>query len=324
MDTKQPQVTQVICQLENAVLAGFPAPLFRRAADDGVPVLVVRLGDREGVVPLRGLQRRLGIANDSPDGVMLGHIGAALDFVSELRPGDPLPAEILTGDASWAPDAGHRHIAARRLRERLIQWLRATGVKGADGIEAADFDRTDLDAALRDRIHAAFAEVARQLRLADTLDAIAALQSLVEDLAYIEALRERLLLKSRRMARKLDLIGQMRRGDGWNTDMLTLVRRLSQTALTRIGARLNEVDALSDDIIAALGRGPGQQTIIRAGRDWLYRTQRVFAPILAEWEAAPAEIDAQFWNRLGRTHRLLAPRFMDRQEWHQARRGADA
>jgi hypothetical protein len=314
-------VEPVFCRLDNAVLAGFPAPLFRRAADDGVPVLVVRLGDREGVVTLRGLQQRLGISDESPDGVMLGHIGAALDFVSELRPGDPLPAEILTGDASWVPDAGHRHIAAWRLRERLVQWMRATGVHGSDAIEAADFDRADLDAAARARIHAAFNAVARHLRLADALDAIAALESLVTDLAYIEALRERLLVKLRHMARKLDLIGQTRRGDGWNTDMLTLVRRLSQTALARIGGRLSEVDALSDDIIAALGGGPGQQTIIRAGRDWLYRTQRVFAPILAEWDAAPAEIDEQFWNRLGRTHRLLAPRFMDMQEWRAARRG---
>jgi hypothetical protein len=320
LDIAQPQVGQAICQLQNRVLAGFSAPVFRRAADDGVPVLAVRLGEREGVVPLRGLQQRLAIADDSPDGIMLGHIGAALDFVSELRPGDPLPAEILTGDASWTPDAGHRHIAARRLRGRLILWLRATGVKGADGIEAADFDRTDLDAGLRERIHAAFAEVARQSRLADALDAIAALESLVTDLAYIEALRERLLLKLRHMARKLDLIGAARRGDGWNADMLTQVRRLSQTALMRIGARFSAVDALSDDIIAALGGGPCQQTIIRAGRDWLYRTQRVFAPILDEWDAAPADIDAQFWNRLGRTHRLLAPRFMDTQEWHRARR----
>lgn len=310
----------VICQLESPLLSGFAAPVFRRAADDGVPVLVVRLGEREGVVPLHGLQVRLGIEDDSPDGRMLGQIGAALDFVSELRPGDPLPAEVLTGDASWQPDAGHRHVAARRLRERLILWLRMSKVAGGEHIQVSDFDHMDRDPALRERVHVAFAQVARQLGLPDALDAIGVLEGLVTDLAYIEALRERLLVKLRRMARKLDAISQGRRGDGVNTDMLIMVRRLCQVGLGRIGARLSAVDALSDDIIAALGGGLGQQTLIRSSRDWLYRTQRVFAPMLAEWEAAPMEIDDDFWNRLTRAYRLLAPRFMAVQEWKQTRR----
>lgn len=307
------------CELPAALLAGFIAPLFRRAADNGEPALVVRMGEREGVVTLQTLRRRLGIADNSADGQMLDRIGEALDFVHELRPGDPFPAEILTGDASWRPDAGHRHIATRQLREKLIQWLRATGTPGSGNITVADFDRTDRDPALRERIHAAFDQVATQLGLPDALRAIGALEDLTTDLAYIEALRERLLVKLRQTARKLDAIGQDRRGSGTNTDMLAMVRRLCQTALQRIGMRLSTVDALSNDIIAALGGGSGQQILIRSCRDWLYRTQRVFAPILAEWDAAPAEIDEQFWSRLARTHRLLAPRFMALQEWQRFR-----
>lgn len=281
--------------------------------------MVVRMGEREGVVTLVTLRRRLDIADRSPDGQMLDRIGEALDFVNEIHPGDPFPAEILSGEASWQPDAGHRHIATRQLREKLIQWLHATGTPGSASITAADFDRADRDPVLRERIHAAFDQVANQLGLPDVLGAITALENLTSDLAYIEALRERLLVTLRQTARKLDLIGRDRHGSGANTEMLTMVRRLCQTALQRIGQRLSIVDALSDDIIAALGGGSGQQTLIRSCRDWLYRTQRVFAPILAEWDAAPAEIDEQFWGRLARTHRLLAPRFMILQEWKRFR-----
>ena len=153
----------------------------------------------------------------------------------------------------------------------------------------------------------------------DALHAISALETLITDLAFIEALRERLLVKLRQTARKLDAVGQERRGSGANSDMLAMVRGLCRTALERIGAKLSAVDAISEDIITALGGGMGQKTLIRDCRDWLYRTQRVFAPILAEWDGAPAGIDEQFWGRLARTHRLLAPRFMALQEWKHFR-----
>ena len=65
------------------------------------------LGERQAAVPLRALQNEFGIADDSADGRMLGLIAGALDFVPLLRPGDALPAEVRTGEASWKPDAMH-------------------------------------------------------------------------------------------------------------------------------------------------------------------------------------------------------------------------
>ena len=95
-----------LCILQHRVFTSFGEPLFRRAETDGTPVMVVKLGDREAAIPLRSLQREFAIADDSDDGRMLGLIAQSLDFISGLRIGDALPTEVLSGQASWEPDAG--------------------------------------------------------------------------------------------------------------------------------------------------------------------------------------------------------------------------
>jgi hypothetical protein len=96
------------CLLEHPMFNVVGALCFRRATTDGVPSMIVQMGDREAAVPLRSLQREFGISDDSADGQMLSLIEQGLDFVHELRIGDRLPAEILTGHASWEPRDMHR------------------------------------------------------------------------------------------------------------------------------------------------------------------------------------------------------------------------
>jgi len=314
-------VTQpVVCQLQTPGLAGLPSPVFRRAADDGVPVLVLRMGDRDAVVPLRGLQRRFGIADASPDGIMLGRIAEALDFVQELRPGDPLPAEVLTGEASWEPDAVHMHIAVNRLRGHLAQWLYARGGTDDGATRRHQSDEPSTVPVSDKQLNAVFRKVAAELRLPDAHSATRLVEAVARELACIEALRERLLYPLRKLARKLDAISQNQRGDAANMEMLTLVRRLCRTALERIGSRFSAVDDSLDDVMAVLSGWEAQRLLLRSNRDWLYRSYRAFDAFIQEWDAAPMQIDEHFWNRLGRTYRFLAPRFMAVQEWKQAQR----
>ncbi len=88
--------------LSHAVFRRLQPVLFRRA-EDGQPALVASLGAEEAVLPLRALRREFGIAGDSEDGRTLGLVEQALDYVAGMRPGDPLPPEVL-GDAD--PGAG--------------------------------------------------------------------------------------------------------------------------------------------------------------------------------------------------------------------------
>jgi hypothetical protein len=100
------------CCLVHRVFAMFGQPLFRRAESDGAPVMVVHLGEKDATIPLRALQREFGIEDDTEDGRMLGLIAQSLDFIAALRIGDPLPPEVLSGEASWQPDEAHLQIAA--------------------------------------------------------------------------------------------------------------------------------------------------------------------------------------------------------------------
>ncbi|MEO8716508.1 MAG: hypothetical protein ABI369_16000 [Acetobacteraceae bacterium] len=122
-----------ICALRHPMFAAFGTPLFRLAETDNTPVLVVSLGDRDAALPLRPLQREFGIEDDSADGKMLRLIAEALDFVTALRPGDPFPSEVLSGEASWTPDPAHVGVANTRLQLHLVAWITAGG--GRDRID---------------------------------------------------------------------------------------------------------------------------------------------------------------------------------------------
>src|SRR5579872_7196336 len=111
------------CLLHHRLFTAFGPATFRRAEDDGTPVMVVKLGELEAALPLRALQREFRIEDDSQDGRMLGLIASALDYVTLLQTGDRLPAEVLTGEASWQPAPHHRTLAVARLRLQLLAWL---------------------------------------------------------------------------------------------------------------------------------------------------------------------------------------------------------
>ena len=111
------------CTLAHRVFASFGEPLFRRSETDGTPVMVVKLGDKEAAIPLRSLQRECSIPDESDDGRMLGLIAQSLDFIAVLHLGDALPAEVLSGQASWEPEALHLQIANARLQWQLVVWL---------------------------------------------------------------------------------------------------------------------------------------------------------------------------------------------------------
>ncbi len=143
------------------------------------------------------------------------------------------------------------------------------------------------------------------------------LASLADELAYIEALRETLLLPMQALGRTLQAPGIEWRGQGERQAMLARVRRLAATACRQLAARFAEIDAQVADLPAALGAIDATRAFIRAHRDWLVRTRLAFAPLLAEWRAAPVLLDPHAWARIARTYHLLAPRFMPVQEWER-------
>ena len=303
------------CRLEHRVFATFGDPLFRRADTDGTPVMVVMLGEKEAAIPLRSLQREFGIADDSADGRMLGLIAQALDYVAGLRPGDQLPSEVLSGDASWEPDAVHLQIANARLEWQLVAWLNSGTGGDTPQLDAEALMQIADDPLRRRQVQEAFAKAAEVLGLASAEEVVQHVGELAQELAYIEALRDRLLRRIMAMAEKLGRLAQGFHGDASHLETLTQVRRLTAKAVKEIGHRFEELDAQTGEVMAALRNAESQRVFIRSNRDWLYRSQRAWHPLLLEWDAAGIGLDEGIQLLLNRTYQFLAPRFMPVNEW---------
>lgn len=303
------------CKLAHRLFTAFSNPLFRAAESDGTPVMVVQLGDKEAALPLISLQREFGIPDDSADGRMLALIAQSLDFVAGLRLGDALPKEVLTGEASWEPDLVHFQIATTRLKLQLIEWLNAGSGADKPDLDAESLLQVADDPHLREQVQDAMARAASALGVDSSATVLGLLENLGHELAYIEALRARLLRRLRNMTAKLDRLPRGWHRDVMHTDRLIQVRRLSATALRRISARFDDLDAQTGEVMSALRNIDGQRAFIRSSRDWLYRSQRAWEPILAEWDVAGTEINEKSLALLTRTYQFLAPRFMPVTEW---------
>ncbi len=314
--------------LQHPVFRHCGEAVFRPAEDDGTPVMVIPMGGGAAALPLSALQAEFGIAPDSPDGRMLAQIARALDFVSELRLGDPLPMEVLGSGVSWQPSAGHQRVAEERLRLQLGATL-ADGALGpgpawvlADP-QAVLAAAAEPDAAVR--LQSASVAAAAVLALPNAA-AVARLLAAAHELGFIEALRDRLLRRvGVVLARAEALVAAIGRNLG-ALELLSRVRRLTSIAHERIRARFTEVEVLSAQVLDLLGDLEIRRLTIQLHRDWLYSSLRGWEGILLAWETAGAGWSQETWALLRRTYRFLALRFMPVQEWQLATRShrADA
>jgi len=299
------------CVLKHPVFTMLGTVGFRRARADGTPVMVVALGEREAVVPLRALQREFGIADDSEDGRMLGLVAESLDYVCGLSLGDRLPNEVLSGKASWEPTAEHRRRAFNIVRLQLLAWI---DPEAADAARGDPMARLETDPALRQQVQHAFDRAAAELGLADGAAVVPLVEELAAEHAYIEALRDRLLRPVQAMVARLERLAGSQRGDSSRLETSNRVLRLANTARERFQARFDEVAAQTGEVMSALRNMESQQAFIRSNRDQLYRAQRAWQPLLDNWADAPAD-DELPWDLINRTYQFLTPRYMPVTEW---------
>lgn len=297
----------VRCRLDHELFARLGAAAFRRSLSDGAAMLVIPLGALEASMPLGALQRMLAIADDSADGRMLHQIAMALDFVAGLALGDILPAEIVSGEASWRPRPYHGDVAMARLRQNLLRWLRP----------GADAGAIDRDPRMRAMVQAAFAQAACELGLSGGQEVLACLGVLAGELAFIEALRDELHGPVRRLDAGLSGMDLRRQRDLQRREILCQVSRLCGIAAREIGLRFHEVDEQSAAVMVALRNGDSQRSLIRSHRDSLYRLNLAWRPILAEWDRAGTLGEEEFWRLIARTYQFLARRYRPVTEWRR-------
>jgi hypothetical protein len=71
----------------------------------------------------------------------------------------------------------------------------------------------------------------------------------------------------------------------------------------------------TSDIVSTLRDAGAQQAFIRTNRDWLYRCQRAWQPVLQEWDHAGNMPADGIWQLIETIYQFLAPRYMPVTEW---------
>ena len=303
------------CAFETTAFASFGSFRFRRSETDGKPIMAISLGDREAQLPLAALRRQFGIDDHSPDGRMLDLIDSALDYVPFLAPGDKLPTEVLTGEASWRPSPKHVRLATTRIRLNMVAWLSPKSPWAMAEHDEITLLRLADDPALAAEVFALAIPAAQRLDLGDAPNVLRLVDEMSRELAYIEALRQRLLARVEGMCRRMaSILVSRRRQAAASSDTLAQVHRLAMLAFKQLRDRFDDIDAQTGEFSSLMRNAENQRHYIRTNRDWLYRNQRVWDSLLNQWEQA-GETAQEIAALLAKTYQFLAPRFMPTKQW---------
>lgn len=265
------------------------------------------MGDLRGLIYIPELKNEFGIGPNSHDGKLIDLAVAALRYVPDIKPGDSIPSEILTGEASWTVGPKHKKSAEQRLQVQLLSWVSGKEVLLTDPKEIAMFLEQIEN---REKLRQAFRSAAKALGYEpeNTESVIKQLELLARELCYIEALRDRYAMIPK-IAEKLAILGRSFGSDRNAKMELTRVQSLLQTGMQEYSAIFAEADAQTGEIISALKSIDRQVQYIRSTRDDLHFLLMQWEPHINDlwkWHTRRVpETDRAFSN----LYRFLAPRF---------------
>jgi len=304
-----------IVEFEHRFFTSFPDADFRIDESEGLPVYSFGLGPQQVALPFVGIKREFSIREYAHDAVMLNTIERGLRFVSLLRIGDPIPQEVLTGDASWEPSEIHKTSARNRIGAQLVGWHKGQSVPLADPVGLEKFIAHHVnDASVAEALSRMAVELGQE---GDAGGMIADVMSVaVSELSYIEALRERYLLVCRVGERLQKLRREFAHHAGVMDDAEP-VSRLISIPIRSLGLSLTEVDARLSNIMSLFCDFSFHRTAIRNIRDDMYSRLKPWDEITAAWGLLSGNISDPYTvvPLLRDLYRFLAPRFMPADTW---------
>lgn len=307
------QVPAVV-ELNHGFFKVFSDSYFRTSEPpDEKPVLCASLGEQEVVLSVDGIIRELELAEGDPLRVMLTAICASLKFVGVLRPGDEIPAEVRTGDASWEAGTDHLEMARQRLTMQLATWVSGHETMITSAVELQQlFD----DPSTKQKISDAFKEAATRLGLPDEEAVANLVESFAEELSYVEALRER-YAGIAGLFEKIQVLRKHYRDQNSIIDEIDPVIRLMKKPVADFQTNFDLIDAQTGEIMTVLSKLDVQRQYVRNLRDDLYVRFEAWQPIVDQWQGVDP-LDTQNFNvsnALRELYRFLAQRYMEPDKW---------
>ena len=283
-----------------------PGARFVGAGTDRTPMFAVNLGDTQGQLTINALRRQFGIAEGSSDDQMIALAVRSLHYVSEIRPGDNVPNEILTGKASWTIDRRHAEVARKRLELQLLATVDKTPVSLHDTKEIAEYMAQPEN---KEKLREAFREAAKAMGRPedDHAHVLGQLGMFARELAYIEALRE-WFLQVGSINKKVPLVTRAFDGDKRIKGELNAMQALLPAAIKEYRDIFTALSAEIDDVISALTAIDKKVAVIRDARDKLHNLTLVWKDIVAQWKGFSKEQAPRYLDVAQATYRFLASR----------------
>ena len=308
------QIRERKLDLQHKIFRTFEECHFQKSDITHESLFVLKMSEGSTVsLPLSAVCREFGIDEESNDGELIGLVDRALDFINVLRPGDDLPLEVLTGEASWKVDTSHQQIAYNRVTMQLVTWM--------SGNEELITDPEKLmqiaeDPATKRKINDAFDEVADKLGIGrdNREEVINLVHQVADELAYIETLREKYRLV-KMVDSKLQELRRIYAHEKGVLETVTQVIRLIDDAMKQFETSFDEIDANTGEIMSVLRNFTTQRQYIRSKRDDLFRRLRAWEPLFDRWVELTPERTPATVLLVRDTYQFLAPRFMKVKQW---------
>tara|TARA_R110001583_G_scaffold16214_1_gene65978 strand:- start:24972 stop:26117 length:1146 start_codon:yes stop_codon:yes gene_type:complete len=301
-------------ELEHKVFKSFEECHFQKSDLSDEALFVLQMAEGSVVsLPLGAICKEFGIDPDSKDGELIELVDKALNYVNVLRPGDDLPLEVLTGEASWHVDEDHRAIAYNRLTMQLVTWM--------SGNEELITDPDQLmqiaeDPGTKKKINQAFDEVAEKLNIGhdNREEVVNLVHQVAEELSYVETLRDK-YRDVKKIDKKLQELRRIYAHEKGVLETVTQSIRLIDDAMKKFETSFDEIDANTGEIMSVLRNFTSQRQYIRNKRDDLYRRLRAWEPLFERWNTMELERGTPAVKLVRDTYQFLAPRFMKVKQW---------
>ncbi|MGF1463611.1 MAG: hypothetical protein ACFB2Z_10670 [Maricaulaceae bacterium] len=294
-----------------------PDAAFRWDDRRGEACLHVSLGDVTARISLAQIRREFKIATGSPDWHLLSMVDPALKFVSEVRPGDTIPKELLTGEASWTVAPEHPMIARGRLYAAVCMHALGEPTAMPHVGDLVDFTESKL---VRKRGDEAFGRLALEAGLEDAGQARQTVETIARDFAYLEALRD-CFNRIFNLAVKFDAERRRAGQDRTKREEYERILALARDAGKPPREAFKRAEALLADPAQLVNDSEGAISLIRRLRDALHIDSKRWVDIETAWERGDTRNSDREESLRRTTYQFLAKNFLDSAHWRAAYAG---
>lgn len=288
--------------------------LFQLDPQTEEPVFSVEMGDLRANLTFHSVRTAFGIAPEDPDSKLLDEVAKALGYVRKIRPGDAIPSELIDGTASWKIEEHHRAAARGRISVGLVAWM--SGNRNVQSMSMLELAKMAEDPETKTRVQQAFGKLAEELGLPAErrAEVIKQIDRLVDELSYIEALRER-VGRARRILDTLKRLRALYKRERGLHDEIERTLALSEPPVHKLEMQIAEIDAQTGETANALRALPRQIAFIREVRDRLHAQMMKWDDLLEAWHGVPAEPSPRVQRLVRDTYRFVARHFPAESEW---------